>query len=289
MRRFAIRSSCLMVLAMLPMSGCIIVASIDGWGDGGACIWVDGEEERVSLDTAGLRGLDVQTHNGAVSVEGSSAGDSYVVYRARAGARTLDGAREALDAVEVFLKRDANGVERIGWRWNVPKRRSWSASVSFDIRAPEGCDVKVRTHNGRVTATSVVGIVDVETHNGSVTIQSTGDSLRAQTHNGKIDATFAGREVKLGTHNGRIVADVSGCGALDGRIVTHNGSVRVTLGAETSMVVRASTHNGGIKCAVPLEESTIERRTLRGRIGGGDGALTISTHNGGIRIERGDG
>ncbi len=291
MRRFAIRTSFLLVPALLPASGCIIIADLDPWNGGCARVWVDGETQRISLDGSHLSGVDIRTHNGAVNVEGASAGDteSFVDYRIRTGAFTLDGAREALDAVEVFVDNDAEGIAHIGWRWRVLRHRSWHASVRFDVHAPQRCDVKVRSHNGHITTTSLSGRVDVVTHNGSVSVQTTGDQLRALTHNGKIDATFAGRDITLVTHNGRIAADVTGCRGLDGRIVTHNGRIRVTMGAQASTVVQAATNHGTISCAVPLEESTVNRHALHGRVGDGDGSLTISSYNGGIQIENMDG
>jgi len=291
MTRFAMRTSLLLVPVLLPASGCIIIADLNPWNGGRARVWVDGETQRISLDASRLSGVDVRAHNGAVRVEGTSVDDAeaFVEYRIRAGAYTLDGARAALDAVDVFVDGDAEGMAHVGWRWREPRHRSWAVSVSFDVHAPQGCDVKVRTHNGRITTTSLAGDVNLVSHNGSVTVQSTGDRLRAETHNGRIDATFAGRDITLGTHNGRIEANVSGCSVLDGRIATHNGGVRVTVGAQASTVVQAATHRGKINCTVPLEESTVGSHKLLGRIGDGDGSLKISTFNGGIRIENRDG
>lgn len=271
-------------LSLLGATGCIIIAGFDGWDRCGTCVWVEGPEERVTFDASGLERVNVRTHNGRVTVVGSAGDDAYVVYKARAGGCSLEEAREAMEALEVFVERRADGEEQIGWRWREPKRRSWSASVNFEIHVPASLDVRARTHNGRVEVAAIEGDVDIETHNGPIEVESRGARLVAQTHNGRIEARFSGRDLSLETHNGRIVADLSECGPIDGRITTHNGSVKVTLGPEASAMVQASTHNGGISCRIPLSEGEMKRHRLRGRIGEGEGALTIQTHNGSVRI-----
>ena len=283
-RQFSI-SMVLAALALFPLSGCIIIADFDPW-DSDCKVWIDGNEERVSLEADGLNSVDVKTHSGAVTFTGATNDDTFVTYRVRAGARSSEDAQRALDAVEVFVDRGNDGVARLGWRWNQMKRSSWSASVSFKVNAPSDCDLEVETHNGPVTVTSLRGDADLETHNGAITVETTGHRLSAQTHNGSITASFAGRDVTLETHNGRIAADLSGCGTVDGHIVTHNGGVNVTLGDGASTMVRASTYNGGITCLAPIQDSQIERRRLTGRIGSGEGSLTINTHNGGVRIDK---
>ena len=275
-------------VVVLGSSGCIIVADGECWSCWSPTVWVSGEEQRVSLDGSALRGVYVKTHSGSVSVAalGEDESEAYVVYRPKGGAHSTGQAQAALDAIDVFVDQAPEGTYRIGWRWREPRKSSWSAQVSFDVHLPAASDVKVRTHNGGVTVASMNGQADIVTHNGSITVQSSGDRLEAETHNGRIAATFSGKDVVLTTHNGRIVADLGQCAAIDGRIVTHNGSVHVTMGEEASTMVHASTHNGGITCHVPLQESTIKRRTLKGRIGTGDGSLSINTHNGSVRIDQ---
>jgi len=274
--------------ALVPSSGCVVFVGVDGW-DCDTRVWVDGDQERVPLDGDGLSSAKVKTHNGAVKVSGQTAGagEAYVMYRKRAGALTVGGAHDALEAIDVFVEQGADGAANIGWRWAFPKHSDWSASVSFDVYVPEQCDVTARTHNGPVTVTSLTGDVDLQTHNGEIKVDTNGGRLAAQTHNGSITASYGGNDLSLQTHNGRIEADLSRCSAVDGKLITHNGGVTVTVGESASAVIDASTHNGGITCRVPMVEGTIENRKLHGRIGEGEGSLSIRTHNGGVRIERG--
>lgn len=277
-------------LALVPASGCIIIAGVDGW-DCDSRVWVEGDEQRITLDARSLEGVKVKSHNGSVAFTGTpgASSEAYVVYRVRAGSRSQGDAHEALDAVEVFVEQDEDKIAHVGWRWRCPKRRHWSATVNFDIHAPEHCKVNIQTYNGGVTGTSLAGDARLETHNGSVQVQAARGRLVAKTHNGPITVFYSGADLHLETHNGGIKADLRDCGEVNGRMITHNGGVSVTVGDGASAMVRASTHNGGITCKVPLVESTIERRQLQGRIGGGAGSLKIITHNGSVRIDRREG
>ena len=73
--------------------------------------------------------------------------------------------------------------------------------------------------------------------------------------------------------------------ALDGTITTHNGGVKVFVGANTSSNLDCRTHNGSIRCKAPLSDEHRSRRRLTGRLGGGDGELAVTTHNGGVRVD----
>ncbi len=143
----------------------------------------------------------------------------------KAGGLTLADAERALEAIDVYVERTGADTQRIGWKWQGPKRSAWGARVSFDIRGPARLGFDGETHNGAVEITGVSEEVRVVTHNGPVNVESSGGRLYAETHNGKIVATYAGDDLTLTTHNGRVTADLNRCGAVTGSITTHNGSV----------------------------------------------------------------
>jgi hypothetical protein len=276
-----------LVVALAPvLSGCVVVTNGGSFGCRGSVVWVEADPEQIAFDASGMQAVDVRTHNGAISYSGGSetSTDAYVVVRKRAGGATSEDARQALEAIGVYVDRRNDGTQRIGWAWVGQKKPRWNAQVSFDIHAPGNVSLDAETHNGRIEVAGVEGEVRVETHNGGVTVDSRRGPLFAETHNGAIRASYAGELVTLKTHNGRVEADLAGCQAVRGDITTHNGRIHVTVGAQTSAMIDASTHNGGIHCQVPLEESEIKRRRLRGRIGSGEGSLTIVTHNGQVQI-----
>lgn len=269
------------ILPALACNGCIIVGI--SWG--GPSHWTESQTQRLELDTANLSALEVRTHNGSIAFSGQSDA-AYVEVTTKAGGCSVEDAENALDAIDVYVEPAGAGVQRVGWRWSGLKAPTWRARVSFDIHGPGDIDLKANTHNGPIKVGGVAGDVNVVTHNGRINVESSAGKLYAQTHNGGISAVYAGDEVTLATHNGQIVADLTGCRAVDGSITTHNGSVEVAVGDSTSAKLTCRAHNGGIRCSVPLVESEIKRRRLTGTIGTGEGRLSLTTHNGSVRIKK---
>lgn len=299
----------LVLVGLVPFSsiGCIVIG---GSGCGWSCcdlkVSTEPVTERISLDTAGMDGMDVRTHNGRVTFEAlpSGSGDAVVTVTKKGRGRTLAEAEAALEAIEAFVESPGDGVLHIGWRWKGLKPMHWGATVSFDIQAPGDIKlvsrthngsidvtgvkrgIRLETHNGSIEANHIAGEVRIETHNGPVAVTASGGSLYGKTHNGGVDVTYDGGEATLITHNGRIVADMSRCAALGGTMTTHNGSITVVVGDAASTRLTARTHNGGISCDAPLSGGQYTKHKLTGTIGAGEGALDLTTHNGSVRIEK---
>ncbi|UCE60044.1 MAG: DUF4097 family beta strand repeat protein [Phycisphaerales bacterium] len=272
----------LVVLASLASSGCI---------SGGACwgptFWMKQTQE-LHFDTAGLEALIVRTHNGSVSFDNKldSEDQATVVAKVKAGGCTHAQAEEAMQALKVYNERSPDGTQRLGWKWSGVRHPGWQGGVAFEIHAPSDLDFDGETHNGRITVNSVDGDVTVVTHNGALEITSRSGELNAATHNGGITADYAGQNIALLTHNGRIEADIVECGAVSGTIETHNGGVRVTVGDSTAAELRCETHNGKITATAPLMVRELSRGSMTGKLGDGGGRLSVSTHNGSIRINK---
>jgi DUF4097 and DUF4098 domain-containing protein YvlB len=275
-------------VALIVGSGCIVVGAGWNWSHCGPVVWTEKVTERVPIDPAGLKAVEARTHNGEISFSGQPADstEAFVVVTKKAGGLTLSDAEEALEAINVYVRRTASHTVRIGWKWRGIRRSNWGAQVGFEIRAPGNVRMTGETHNGGMDIKGVAGEVRAVTHNGSVAVESAGGGLYVETHNGRILAAYSGDDVTLITHNGEVVADLHRCATLDARITTHNGGIEVAVGETTSADLRCETHNGRIKCDVPLNVTEVSRHMLTGTIGGGDGYLNIITHNGGIRIKK---
>ena len=274
-------------LASMMATGCLIIA-------GGQCVWScppavwKEATAEIPIDPNGLTALEVRTHNGAIDFTGQPAGTtsaSATVHK-KAGGTTAADAEEAMNAIEVYVERSADGTQRLGWRWKGVKKANWQAQVAFAITAPGTLRFDAETHNGAVTASGVVGNARIVTHNGKVKVASQEGELRAETHNGEIDVEYVGPKIVLVTHNGEIEADLSHCGSIQGDITTHNGAVEVAVGANTSASLSAETVNGRITFDAPIAASSIERTHLKGKLGDGGDNLDIVTHNGSIQIKK---
>ena len=274
-------------LLCISLAGCIVVAA-DGscWRWRGPTVWAE-STETLTIDTASLEGMVVETHNGAIVVDGQSDGAAHatVTVTKKGGGISQGEAEAALAAIDVYVKPGNNGTTKIGWRWKGVKKPRWRSQVSFEITAPGNLRIDAETHNGRITLENVTADARVVTHNGAVNVDVKNGKLRAETHNGEVVATYAGPEVRLQTHNGRIVADLAGCAEIDGRIITHNGGVQIIVNQNTSADLSCATHNGGISFDFPVPVTKISRTKVTGVLGSGGPPLKITTHNGAIRIK----
>jgi len=280
MRRLAFGT--LVLSAVFLSQGCI---SISGHGlHFGAVVWTDEVPERLALDTSGLENLEVTTHNGPVRFT-ADAGEAYVIAKKKGGGLCHGDALNALEALEVFIEPAGAHTQKIGYRFKGIRAPSWNASVAFEIHAPGGVNLVAGTHNGSVKVVGLQGNLELRTHNGEIRAETTGDTLSAVTHNGGIHAKFAGTSLELQTHNGEVTADLTACGRVDGSIKTHNGGVEILVGDATSLDIDCHTDNGGITCSAPLEAVKTTKRSLHGKLGGGEGNLAVETHNGGVLVK----
>jgi hypothetical protein len=288
----------------MTATGCIVVHSGGDWWGWSTCYWTDEVTEELAVDAAGFQTLNARTHNGPISYTGQSdaAAEPRIMVTKKGGGRSPAAAQEALEAIDVFVTPSGNGKLKVGWKWRNGIRHSgWNGYVGFEITGPAGVDVvgethngpvlvadagsvRADTHNGRIEIEGAAGDVRAITHNGSISIEATRGKLYAESHNGWIRLTTAADELSVVTHNGEVVADLAGCGALDGDIVTHNGAIEVVVGEATSADLRCETNNGSIKCNVPVSDLELTRHRLTGTIGSGKGRLDITTHNGGIQL-----
>ena len=263
------------------------------WGCAGGCrtVWTQSTDERVTFEQPGTTSLVVVTHNGRIRIVGQSndTGPAVVVATKKAGARTLEAAQEALDAIEVFVEHRGEGERVLGWRWREGKHRGWRGQVAFDVQIKPNVDLNIESHNGRLHVAGIVGDVRAVTHNGRINLSAAGGTMFAETHNGRIEVAVDGEQVTLTTHNGRIAADLSRCRSVTGTITTHNGRIELTLSPEASVQLRCKTDNGRIRSNIPMTATEIGRRSLDGTVGAGEGKLTVTTHNGGINLKNSKG
>lgn len=153
----------------------------------------------------------------------------------------------------------------------------WSSStdnndvtVDFEVQVPAGVEFNGQTVNGEMLAEGMKADVRASTVNGSVRVTTTG-LAEASTVNGSVYAQM-GRsdwtnDLEFSTVNGGITLIIPG-----------------TLNAE----LRANTVNGDIETDWPLTiTGRFSQRRLRGTIGSGGRALSLSTVNGEIRLKKG--
>lgn len=217
----------------------------------------------TTLDPMGSLDLDGGA-NGGVRVEAWDRNEIEVRARVQASARSEDRAQEIGRAVE--LRVDGGRIRAEGP--GTGRREGWG--VSWEVHVPRSTNLRVRTTNGGIDVTDVVGDIDFRATNGGVTLVGVAGDVRGRTTNGGLHVELSGD-------------GWSGAG-MD--VETTNGGVTLLIPEDYSAELVTGTTNGGIDVDFPV--------TVRGRIGRqlrttlGDGGPTIRavTTNGGVHISR---
>jgi len=156
-----------------------------------------------------------------------------------------------------------------GDRWHSNTENN-DVVVDFEVRVPAGVEFNGKTVNGEMSAEGLKGDAHVGTVNGSVRVTTTG-LAEASTVNGSVYA-------QMGRADWTDELEFS----------TVNGGITLILPGKLDTEVRASTVNGEIETDWPLMVSgRFSNRRIRGTIGAGGRALSLSTVNGEIRLKKG--
>jgi len=217
---------------------------------------------------AGKR-LEVKGVNGDVRAVLASGAEAVV--NARKHARRSDP-----DEVEIKVVESDEGIT-ICAVYPTPRRARRENStdnndvtVDFEVQVPAGIEFNGQTVNGEMSAEGLKGDVRASTVNGSVRVTTTG-LAEASTVNGSVYAQM-----------GR--ADWNN----DLEFSTVNGGITLILPGKLDTDVRATTVNGDIETDWPLMiTGRFSNRRIRGTIGAGGRALSLSTVNGEIRLKKG--
>lgn len=220
----------------------------------------------LKLPAPGLQQLHCTSHNGNIEVTGDPA-STQVELRAELSVRGHSQG-EADDNLRLLsVGHDFTGGKlRIYGEFPEGSLYNMSPSFAFTLKVPQNVALELASHNGDITARGTVG------------------AQRLESHNGSIEAEVSARNLTVETHNGRVGIHVRTEGPIDGRIESHNGGIDVRFGDKASTTLSASTHNGDITPPDRLQDARIGKNSLQARIGDGGGALSITTHNGDVRI-----
>ncbi len=121
--------------------------------------------------------------------------------------------------------------------------------VNYSITLPENMDVVVNSVNGSISLDEIVGNVSVDLVNGEI--------------------------------DGKVILPVDG--SINMNII--NGNMALDVPQNTSAQFAATVVNGSIVISgLSLQNRAETSRSLRGTLGNGQGTITMSTTNGGIKV-----
>jgi DUF4097 and DUF4098 domain-containing protein YvlB len=255
----------------------------------------------------GKQQIVAETFNGAVEVLTGAADKVEIKVTKRTGGSSQEAADDDLDNIEVKFDQSGNKIA-IHVRSINPKPFV-NRGAAIEIQVPEGSTLDLRTTNGKVSATGLVGdtiahssngpiqaqrtrgTLDLETSNGTIAVVGGVGRISAKTSNGGIDITTDKALLDAHTSNGRISYNGS-LGAGDHVLSTSNGSVTVKMPADASFKLEARTSNGRINTdfTADSEASGKKKKPSKTQLSGTFGSrpssasLDIHTSNGNIEI-----
>ena len=248
--------------------GVVLVAA------GAAPAFAQGDFQWRGRLTSG-QAIEIKGVNGDVSATASSSGDVEVT--ASKSARRSNPADVRIEVVQ-----GPRGVTICAVYPSVPGRepnrcasgdegrmntQDNDTQVHFDVRVPAGVTFIGRTVNGEVNAESLQGDVDTRTVNGSIRVTTTGIASAA-TVNGSVNVTMGRGDFPDG-----------------GYFKTVNGGITLKVAGAIDADLTAETLNGSITSDFPITvRGSTNARRIRGTIGNGGHALTLSTVNGSIKL-----
>jgi len=213
-------------------------------------------------------------------------------------------------AIRTIPPIDRHGNAGARYTIHVPKKSILAGITSSNgairVEGIEG-DSHLRTSNGSVHATRMVGSLDVQTTNGTVdvseitgdtTLRSSNGTIRADVRKGRFGASTTNgsitahlREtdsspVRLESSNGHIELTMDTVREV--RASTSNSSITVRMPASAGATVNAHTSNSSISCDfdVSVRGGQLSKHRLEGTIGNGGPMLDLGTSNGSIKLLR---
>jgi hypothetical protein len=140
-------------------------------------------------------------------------------------------------------------------------------SVDYHVTIPEHLSVRVTNVNGSIEVRAVRGSVDVDNVNGGVRVLDVEGDVRVDLLNGEILC-------EVTPLPGGVVA-----------LTVVNGSVALGVPTSVSAAFEADVTNGTISLSgLTLHDATTSPRSVRGRLGAGDGLIDLVTTNGSISV-----
>lgn len=232
--------------------------------------WLAGHQERVCE----LRSATLPLINGQVSVSGKNGGievigeerqDIALEARVIAQDSDRDAAMSLAREVKIVTTDTIHAEGPQTWGFS---RRSWY--VNFSLRVPRHVAAQLRTVNGGIQLTNVVGVIDAETTNGGLTLDDLAGDVHATTINGGLDVKLDGNQWR-------------GAGLV---AKSTNGGVSVKAPDRYSAHLVAETVNGGISIGFPITVQGKINHHVDTNIGQGGATIHFQTVNGGVSIQR---
>lgn len=161
--------------------------------------------------------------------------------------------------------------------------------VEVIVHLPRKATLRARTSDGSIRLSGVEGNMEVESSDGRIEVDSVSGNLNARTSDGRIIVSGRFDQLDLKTSDGSIEATALAGSHVTGSWNVHTSDGHVTLKLPASLAADFDVHtnDGHIDLGLPMTVSgRQERQTVRGKLNGGGGMVTVRTSDGSIRLEK---
>jgi len=217
-----------------------------------------------SLNATDISGVNLSGVTGEIEVVGLTHSTQIEVWgERRVESNSQKDADEHLDLLEVKISQKNQIVYIETEQPSDSKGRNYD--VTYHLRIPQNRLIFIQSVNGTVAIDSLQNDIRVELVNGKVALAAIRASVQVAVVNGEIDATLilpAG-----GKHD----------------LATTNGAINYKIPSNTSSEFSASVLNGNIHIEkLQLMNSTYASKSVTGKLGSGDGKISLKAVNGNI-------
>lgn len=246
----------------------------------------------------------VDTFNGSIDVVAAEESSVSAQITRRASGTSPEDAKASMDTVEVQASQEGNTI-RIQAKTKENQLFS-NRGANVAVQVPSGTILDLRTSNGKVEVTGLMGDVKAQSSNGKMTVKGTRGTVRLVTSNGAIELDGGVGPVHLESSNGSIhirsdkalVDAHTSNGSIhfttnklaegNHHLGTSNGTIEVALPADAQFRVDATTSHGKITSDFPVQGGKAKPKSqLHGTVGSNPTVtLELTTSNGAIKIRK---
>ncbi len=204
--------------------------------------------------------------NGVISVLGVSGSDSILITGTRTvGGNSIADAEAHLDELEVELEVLANEIVVRTVQPRDTEGRLYR--VDYEVRVPADLAVDILNANGVIAAQRLTNTVSIENANGDLGLADMSADIFVALGNGVVTGE----------------AELPPAGTFE--IAVGNGEIDLAIPTSTSAVFSAAVGNGQITLInLVLQNQVTTTTTVEGRLGSGDGAISLAVGNGTITV-----
>lgn len=205
------------------------------------------EQETVTtvFDEPAVQLIDVELHNGSVTLVGSSEATISVTAELTYGLHRPEQ-EVAVDGTRLVIRDTCQG----------PPFATF-CRAEYTLRVPARLAAVVSSHNGPVLVSRIDGTVDVSSTNGSIAVDRPVGNLRLRSSNGRVEASAVrSEEVEASSRNGEVSLTFT-APPHDVEAESANGAVDIVLpDTDDAYRIEAASSHGPVDTPVRTDPSS---------------------------------